>query len=179
MYNRPLRTLLPFAIVPCLLLTQSGTNNKAAPKVARASLAKPADMGTYDVRMFEDDSRKVKFRLVTSWIPGEKHQGMFRYKMDAWMDKPKADEGAVNESDESVDKLLQRISRCTITLDLYDKDSFVLRRHLVPFIRGVDQQARLRSLYANDTFQMGAQEYRQFIDSGSWAITWDCGFPLR
>jgi hypothetical protein len=119
--------------------------------------------------MFEDDPRKIRFRLVTSWIPGEKHQGMFRYKMDAW----KADEATA----EAVEKLLQRVSRCTITLELYDKDGFVVRRHVVPFIKGVNpEQARLIGLHANDTFQMDAQEYRQFIESGSWTILWDCGF---
>jgi hypothetical protein len=156
------------------LLAQSGTNGKAS---LTASLSKAVDMGTSDQRMFEDDPRKIKFRLMTSWIPGEKHQGMFRYKMDAWVDNPKTDESATDKPDESVEKLLKRISRCTITLELHDKDEFVLRRHAVPFIRGVDpEHARLNSLYANDIFQMDLQEYRQFLDSGSWIILWDCGF---
>jgi hypothetical protein len=90
---------------------------------------------------------------------------------------PESNKNAADEPDESVEKLLKRISRCTITLELYDKDEFVFRRHPVPFIRGVDpEHARLHSLYANDTFQMDAQEYRQFIDSGSWTVLWDCGF---
>jgi len=167
MYNRSLQTLFAFAIAPCLLLAQSGTNDKA-PKVATPSLSKPVDMGTSELRLFEDDPREIKFRLVTSWIPGEKHQGMFRYKMDAWK--------AYEATDEAVEKLLQRVSRCTITLELYDKDGFVLRRHVVPFHRGVNEQARLHSLYANDAFQMDAQEYRQFVNSGAWAVSWDCGF---
>ena len=176
MQSRALLATLAFAIVPTLLFAQSGTNDKA-PKAAKVSLSKAVDMGISDQRMFEDDPRLVKFRLVTSWIPGEKHQGMLRYKMDGWVDKPKTDESAVDEPDESVEKLLTRISRCTITLVLYDKDNFILRRHVVPFIRGVDpEHARLHSLYANDAFQMDAQEYRQFIDSGSWSILWSCGF---
>ncbi len=176
MYNRALRTLLPFAVAPSLLLAQSGTNEKP-PKAATTSLSKAADMGTSDQRMFEDEPQRIKFRLVTSWIPGEKHQGMIRYKMFAWVDKPKVGESAATEPDESVEKLLKRVSRCAITLELYDKDEFVLRRHVVPFIRGVDpEHARLLALHANDSFQMDAQEYRQFIDSGSWTILWDCGF---
>lgn len=177
MDNRAFRTFLVSIIIPSLLFAQSGVNDKAS-KTAAVSLSKAVDMGTSQYRLFADEERKIKFRLVTSWIPGEKHQGMFRYKMDAWIDIPKADEGAASQADESVEKLLNRVSHCTITLDLYDKGEFVLRRHKVPFIKGVDSEhARLNSLYANDAFQMDAQEYREFIDSGSWAILWDCG-PL-
>jgi hypothetical protein len=150
--------------------------NDKATKIGAVSLSKAVDMGTSQYRLFEDEERKIKFKLVTSWIPGEKHQGMFRYKMDAWIGIPKVDEGAAAQADESVDKLLNRVSRCTITLDLYDKGEFVLRRHRVPFIKGVDpEHARLTSLYANDAFQMDAREYREFIGSGSWTILWDCG----
>ncbi len=45
------------------------------------------------------------------------------------------------------------------------------------FVRGVDaEHARLKSLLANDAFQMDAQEYRQFTNAGGWSIAWDCGF---
>jgi hypothetical protein len=161
--------------VPLFVFAQSSTNPNA-PNAAVAPLSKAVDMGTAEHRLFENDSRKVKFKLTTSWIPGEKHQGMFRYKLYAWVDGPKTDESAANELDESVEKLLKRVSRCTITLELYDKDEFILRRHAVPFVQGVDaEHARLKSLYANDAFQMDAQEYRQFVNSGGWSITWDCG----
>ncbi len=171
-----LRTSFTFIVVPALLFAQLKTNDKARTG-APVSLAKAVDMGTAEYRMFEDDPLKVKFKLATSWISGEKRQGMFRYKMDAWIDQPKTDESAASEPGDSVEKSLKRVSRCKITLELHDRDDFVLRRHFVPFIRGVDaEHARLLSLYANDTFQMDAQEYRQFIDSGSWIILWDCGF---
>jgi hypothetical protein len=177
MHRRTLQTLLASVIVPSLLLAQSGMNDKAPKAAPTAPLSKPMDMGTSDYRMFEDEPRKVKFRLVTSWISGEKHQGMFRYKLNAWVDKPSGDEGASNESDKSIEILLKRVSRCTITLVLYDKDEFILRKHEVPFISGVDpEHARLQTLFANDTFQMDAQEYRQFNDSGGWNIFWNCAF---
>jgi len=176
MDSRVFRTFLASIIVPSLLFAQSGVNDNAS-KTTAVSLSKAVDMGTSEYRLFEDEGRKIKFRLVTSWIPGEKHQGMFRYKLDAWIDIPKTDTGAAAyQADQAVEKLLNRVSRCTITLDLYDKGEFVLRRHRVPFIKGVDaEHARLTSLYANDAFQMDAQEYREFIGSGSWTILWDCG----
>jgi hypothetical protein len=153
-----------------LLLAQSGTNEKNS-SAATASLSKAVDMGTAEYRLFEDDARKVKFKLTTSWIPGEKHQGMLRYKLFAWVDVPKPDASAASEPDESAEKLLKRVSRCTITLGLYGKDEFILRRHAVPFVRGIDaEHARLKSLFANDAFQMDSREYREFTNSGDGAL---------
>lgn len=173
---------LSFIAIPSLLAFQSGTGK--APNAATASLSKPADMGATELRLFPD-TRKIKFKLITSWIPGEKRQGMFRYKLTALVNKPthhfdestKGDEGADEPDDsEPVAKLLERVSHCRIVLALYDKDDFILRQHVVPFIQGIDpEHARLSSLYANDAFQMESQEYRQFIASGTWSILWsDC-----
>ena len=165
-------TLMRFALVPALFLPQSGAD-KSTQTVRPPSLSKPIDMGISDQTMFEDDPRKIKFRLVTSWIPGEKHQGMFRYKLDAWVEPSSKTEVSEQEA-----ALLLRVSRCTITLELFDSDGFIIRRHPAPFTRGVDpEHARLHSLDANDAFQMDAQEYRDFIATGSWSVLWTCFTP--
>jgi hypothetical protein len=150
-----------------------------------ASLSKPVDMRDVELRLFEDTSEKVKFSLVTSWIPGEKHEGMFRYKLFVVaVSKPDSGNGLTSESDKTsedhlnsnaAEKLLNRVSECSIFLDLFDKDDFILRHHLVPFARGVNHEARLNSLFSNDSFQMDVQGYRDFIKSGSWTIVWRCG----
>jgi hypothetical protein len=171
MFLSAIRASVSFCIIPILVFAQSGPNNKV-PNTATASLSKPVDMGIAEYRMFEDEPRKVKVRLVTSWIPGEKHAGMFRYRLSVWVERPIAE---LTKPDESIERLLQRTVRCSITLELYDKDEFILRRHVVPVVRGVDpEQARLNSLSANDAFQLDAEEYRQLINSGAWAISWGC-----
>ena len=180
----PLITALSLVAIPALFAFQSSTAK--APGTATTSLSKPADMGTTEIRLFPD-TRKIRFKLTTSWIPGEKRQGMLRYKLSAWVNKPthhfdestKGDEGTDEPDDsEPVAKLLERVSHCKILLALYDKDQFILRQHVVPFIQGIDpEHARVSSLYANDAFQMESQEYRQFIVSGTWCILWsDCAF---
>lgn len=178
-------TALSLIAIPALFALQSGTGK--APSAGTASLSKPVDMGTTEIRLFPD-SRKIRFKLTTSWIPGEKHQGMLRYKLLAWVNKPahhldgntkdeETDKFDLDDS-EPVAKLLERVSHCKIVLALYDKDQFILRQHVVPFIQGMDpEHARVSSLYANDAFQMESQEYRQFIASGTWSILWsDCAF---
>lgn len=171
MFSKAHRILLALVLAPSLLLAQSSTKDKA-PKGDTASLAKPVDMGIGDYRFFEDQTRGAKVRLVTSWIPGEKHEGMFRYKMDLWV----VDSFELLLDDESAQTLLKRISACLITLNLYDKDDFILRRHVVPLMQGVDpKHVHLTALNANDAFQMDAEEYRKFTTSGSWNIGWSCG----
>ena|ERR1700730_1505014 len=173
-YFSVLRASLALVIVSGWLFSQAQSNSKSSPPPA-VSLAKALDMGSMDVRLFEN-LPKVRFMLKTSWIPGEKRQGMFRYKLSAFLPRL-VWEHAPNEPDEVAENLLKRVSSCRITLGLYDKDTFVLRQHVVPFSKGVDEEhARLQALFANDSFQLDAQEYREFTDSGSWDISWDCGF---
>ncbi len=160
--------------------SQSKNGNPSV--TSTASLAKPVDWGSFTARLFHDDPQKVNFHLVTSWIPGENHKGMMRYQLTAVPASPAvpSDNGEAEPLDiESVQKLMKRVHRCGITLNLHDKGGFILRRHDVAFTLGVDDQVRVRSLYANDACQMDAQEYRDFVGNsagpGSWNVSWHCG----
>jgi hypothetical protein len=151
------------------------------PTLAGGSLAKPVDCGFFTARMFSD-SEKVSFALTTSWIPGEKHKGMLRYRLGVFPahPDPPTKEGGDAAIAESVEKLMNRVSRCSISANLYDADGFILRKVAVSLHLGFDDQARLHSLSANDSVQMDAQEYRSFIGTsegrkGSWGVEWTCG----
>jgi hypothetical protein len=136
--------LLFLLVTPCL--AQKATQHSTT------SLAKPLDWGAYKVRLFKDD-RTVIFTLTTSWIPGENHKGMMRYKMSVRADESEHPIVGVLPGDEAraQESLLVRVSTCYIELDLYDADQFVLRKIPVPLTRGVDTQARLTSLLANSS----------------------------
>lgn len=161
------------------LYAQSSASSK--PHAPIASLSKPLNMGIFDTRMFEDDAHKIRFRLETSWIPGEKNLGLMRYKLNMAVMKPASmvefnKSGAVIVPDESpAGDLIKRIYRCKVSLDLYDKDRFVLRKHDVSFSVGVDiQEAHPSSLIANESLQMTVAEYREFSTAGSWSVSWAC-----
>jgi len=159
------------------LCAQSRTSTKPSSTSSPASMSKPADMGIFKTRMFEDNPHQVSFSLVTSWIPGEKHQGMLRYKLSAWVSQSEPDSKGIIGPDKSAEaeKTVRRVSRCALTLNLYDKDDFVLRKHEIAFSLGIDEkESRASALLANDSFQMDAQGYREFIDSGSWSVSWAC-----
>jgi len=128
--------------------------------------------------LFKDDPQKVMFHLVTSWIPGEQKQGMLRYKMVVFVPKPLSDDPLKASTTNEVDAAIpNRLALCCISLELHDKDDFVLRKHVMPFKRMVDgESAQLNSLLANDVFQINSQEYRQFLRGGSWTISWSCVF---
>jgi hypothetical protein len=149
---------------------------------ATQSLAKPVDWGTSSSRLFSD-SKQVKFLLTTSWIPGENHKGAMRYKMAAWPDDAKVgdDPTPLDETHETTERLMGRVHNCIIELNLFDENVFLLRKTVVPFGFGVNDQGRVISLQANSAIQMDAHEYREFIGSpsggGSWNISWDCGTP--
>jgi len=134
------------------------------------SLAKPLDCGAYSSRLFSD-SKKVKFLLATSWIPGENRKGMMRYRMGASPDDTK-----VGDDPEATERLLRRVQHCVIELNLFDANDFLLRKTVVPFGLGVDDQGRVIALHANSSVQMEAQEYREFV-GGSWNVSWACATP--
>ncbi len=146
------------------------------------TLARPVDWGNYSPKLFQDLDRKITFSLRTSWIPGEKHQGMFRYIISARPDRLSIAQmvtgGSGPDTSDSITKLVKRVHDCIITLELYDSDQFILRRIAVPFGFGVDSDANITSLYANDTVQMDMAEYKNFIGStgktGAWAVSWEC-----
>jgi hypothetical protein len=151
---------------------------KAPDARQKVSLAKPIDWGTFTVRLF-NDSNKVTFQLSTSWIPGEKHKGLMRYKLKAFPEVTEGQTTATNPQKSTPDEaLLEHVHACVISLHLYDSDGFMLRSINVSFTFGVDDQARLRGLSTNSSVQMDAQEYRQFVGSvnasGFWNVSWAC-----
>jgi hypothetical protein len=142
------------------------------------SLAKPIDWGYFTARLFSD-TKKVTFQLATSWIPGEKQKGMLRYKLYVFPDVGSQHKEASSDTNAVADEqLLSRVHGCLITLNLYDVDGFILRKIDVPLMQGVDDNARLNSLSANESVQMDASEYRSLRGnskaSGSWNVSWAC-----
>jgi hypothetical protein len=139
-----------------------------------AALARPSYWGTNSPVLFANDADpKVNFRLQTSWIPGERHRGMFRYKL--WVSPSTSAVDRVKNlqaySPEAIAVRLKRISACNIYLQLYDKDDFALRQIMVPFDYYGDDNAQIIALTANTWVEMDAPDYRKF---SAWTISWSC-----
>jgi hypothetical protein len=149
------------------LQAQSSDKGRATPP-SNAGLAKAVDFGIYLVRMFPDDPHQVSFHLVTSWISGENHKGMLRYQLTGTTMIP--------EDPVAQEAFVKRVADCVVVLNFYDREGFVLRKHVVSFILGVNTEGRMNGLYANDALQMDARDYRELIGnstaSGSWNVTW-------
>jgi hypothetical protein len=175
MLSRLKRSLLTV----CLLVLGIAGNCLAEKQTPQslASLAKPADAGTYSSRLF-GDSRKMAFSLVTSWIPGEGHKGMLRYRMAVAPDNtaPQGGQPVPPLTPEETSELVQRVYGCVIELNLFDSDDFLLRKIVVPLSLGVDDKDRVIALHANASVQMDADEYRKFL-AGQWNISWSCKTP--
>jgi hypothetical protein len=166
-----------------IFIAPISTIAQASPhKDESTSLAHRVDWDNFDVRMFEDSDRVVTFTLSTSWIPGEKHEGMFRYIMNVIPKRLTLAQRKTADVDhdppEEVKKLMTRVHECNITLNLYDVDGFVLRKIPVILIQGVDDEANVTSLGANDSAQMDMSEYKSFLGttnkSGNWTVSWAC-----
>lgn len=138
-------------------------------------LAKPVEWGKVTVRLFKDDERRINFSLTTSWIPGEGHKGMFRYRTAAVMQTPTFVQAAKSPNayaPDGIEKLMRRSHSCDIFFVLNDADGFVLRKVLVPLGFGMDTEGHIGSLYVNDSTQMDAAEYRSFIGKPDASGTW-------
>jgi hypothetical protein len=170
-----LKGLLVYVLfAPALGVAQTNTKTKQAPN---DSLSKVSDWKVMDFRPLETNPTKVRLHLVTSWIPGEKRQGLLRYKLNAVV--PSAilsNPLEIPATTEAEATILDYTFRCTISLELHDKDGFIIRTHIVGFKKIRDEDnARITGLLANDALQISAEEYRQFLN-GSWSISWSCGY---
>jgi len=100
---------------------------------------------------------------------------MMRYRMHALPEK--VDPPDTANTPESIDHLMKRANNCTITLNLYDEDAFIVREIPVPFHLGVDDEQTIIGLNANSSVQMDMQEYRKLITtSPSWSVSWTCRY---
>jgi len=163
-----MKRIVVAVLVTAVLLTASFAQ-KQAPSSSNTSLAKSRDLGKLTLRMFSNSPR-VTFALATSWIPGENHKGMFRYRISVIPEQTVPPDGTTNLEETAT--LLKQVQSCQTFLTLLDADDFVLRKIEVPLDQGIDDQARLRALTANESAQMDANEYRNFIERGSWSISW-------
>jgi hypothetical protein len=161
--------------------TQKG-NPSSRSASTETLLAKPLDWATYDAHLFRDSNLRIRFTLATSWIPGENHKGMFRYKISGTPVKPSLSQLAQDPSlysDDGIEAFVKRAHDCSMFLELHDVDGFSLRSLPIPFSFGVDSDARIKSLVVNSSSQMDAGEYRQLVGdsttSGSWTVSWNCG----
>jgi len=164
---------LPIASLPCFAQTPTGKAARQQPTL-NERLAKPIDWGQQSVRLFTDSNLIMTFTLATSWIPGENHKGVFRYKISAFPDITNP-----YYSPELKEQYIRRVQDCVLFLELYDKDEFSLRTvYLLPE-RLVDDEAHIIGLTANSSEQMDADEYIKFagtsiFTTGNWEMKWRC-----
>jgi len=158
-------------LIPFLVFAQTRPKTQSPP--SNATLAKAVDMGTREIRIFATEE-KIEFALKTSWIAGEKREGMFRYKMTVSVPLV----AFLQDSDVMKDanaKLLGKLRSCLLSLELHDADDFVVRRHPMKFVGVIEEEkGRLATLTANDAFQLSVEEYRAFTRDGSWNVAWQC-----
>jgi hypothetical protein len=133
-------------------------------------LARPIDWGFEKIQLFRGIGRYCAFSLKTSWIPGERHKGMFRFIMTVTI--------PYSSDQKEIEALIKRAHDCSIYLLIADADGFLLRSLEVPFMFVVDDNGRRTQLEANSSSQMDASEYRHFLGgsktTGSWKIGWSC-----
>jgi hypothetical protein len=167
--------------LPCIA-QQPAAEKTSRPATQNEALAKPRDWGEVSIRLFKDSEMQMTFGLATSWIPGEEHKGMFRYRLSAYPKTPQtiAERARFPElySPAAIESFVERVQKCDFILELFDSDQFKLRNVSVFFNRAVDEQARLIGLETNSSSQMDADEYRKLIGNavvtGSWEIGRAC-----
>jgi hypothetical protein len=182
--ERSLKIARLIAILLCLSFTACFSQHPStSPHAANstASLAKPVSWGIGKYRLFKNDEANVSATLATSWIPGEGHKGMFRYRLSIFATQPSLENQQKHPEWTDPDwkeQFMSRVYACSFYLELYDVDEFRLRTIPLILQKGVDDQARLWSLSVNSSVQMDADEYRSLVGtdktSGSWSLSWSC-----
>jgi len=138
-------------------------------------LEKPVEWPALERRLFKDSHDLMVFKMATSWIPGEDHDGRFRYKLTA-TPLLKDEYASPQKQIGIMSKRLQQT--CTVSIVLLDKDGFELRRVAPDLSLALNDDMDVVGLTANESEQMDASEYKSFVgsegQSGSWNIAWNC-----
>jgi len=148
-------------------------------------VAKPIDWGQKSVRIFRDSNILMSFKLTTSWIPGQDHVGLFRFKLSAFPKIPPAQAQQISEKNldtpGETERIVARARTCKFSVMLNDADGFLLRSIPVSFMNVSDDgNGQIVGLMDNSSDQMDADEYLRIAGTdkakGSWQVTWssDC-----
>jgi hypothetical protein len=161
-----------------LLASSSPPQSSRRADASNQSLSTPAEWKSTTLRLFKDSDRKIVFSLATSWISGDNHQGLFRYRIKGVpVDLTPAERALEMNIPEANEKLLIRAHGCSMELDLYDSDGFILRKVLLPpFNYLSSDDGKIVGLNLNEAVQMDATDYRRLIgtpsQSGTWNLSW-------
>ena len=165
---RSIRAVVLLALLPLLASAYPPQSSRRA-DASNQSLSTPQEWNSTTLRLFKDSERKIVFSLATSWIPGDNHQGLFRYKIKGFPVDLTPDERALEMNiPEANEKFLRRVHACSMELDLYDSDGFILRKVPIPpfnFLSSDD--GKIVGLDLNEAVQMDASEYRRLIGTPS------------
>jgi hypothetical protein len=173
------------ALVIVLFLLFSSASQPQSKRTTDASnevLSIPESWTSTTLRLFKDSDRKIVFSLATSWIPGDNHQGLFRYKIKGLPVELTPEDRALEMNiPEENEKFLRRAHACSIELELFDSDEFILRKVPIPsFTYLSSDDGKIVGLNLNEAVQMDASEYRRLLgkpsQSGSWNLSWSCGY---
>jgi hypothetical protein len=170
--------LVLFSLLSSLSLSQK----KLPTDASNEALSIPQSWAPTTLRLFKDSDRKIMFSLATSWIPGDNHQGLFRYKIKGLPVELTAEDRALEMNiPEGNEKFLRRAHACSIELELFDSDEFILRKVPIPsFTYLSSDDGKIVGLNLNEAVQMDASEYRRLLgrpsQSGSWNLSWSCGY---
>jgi hypothetical protein len=137
----------------------------SGPSQIGSSYREGIDQRTQLIPALETEKEQAQFGVVTSWIPGEGHRGYIRYKIHAF-----GYGVALGKTEAYINKL----HACAFTLNLYDKDKFVLKRIPLVFMRSVSDDGSVIAMDSNDMTQMDLADYKSFLVAGVWTISWTC-----
>lgn len=180
--NGYLRTALALSCMVALfsppaisIAQQKPRDKRQAQAEENERLAKPVQWPELDRRLFKDSNDVMVFKMATSWIPGEDHDGRFRYKLTA-TPLLKDEYSSPLKQIGIMSKRLQQ--SCTISIVLLDVDGFELRRVTPDLSLALNDAMDIVGLTANESEQMDASEYKSLVgnggQSGSWNIAWNC-----
>lgn len=168
--------MLALRVTSLALLLLMASPCLAQTKTAKPPLSKKIDWTPLTVKVFRSEP-EITFALSTSWIPGESHKGMLRYKLVASLKSKSVEEDmtTINRNDEIRERVMKRLEACPVYLRLSDADDFEVRQIRVGFDKIASQpEVRVVELVANSFVQMDASDYKLVLNGGGWNISWGC-----
>jgi hypothetical protein len=158
-YRISIALLVSTLIAPGQLGAQKGG------RIDLSSYREAVDHGYQDLPILKDEKHQARFALVTSWISAEQNSGYLRYRVNVI---------GYGVSLRDAPSYINRLHSCSMTLKLYDKGHFILREFPLLYERVVSDDGTIVALEANESSKMNIADYKSFLATKDWSISWTC-----
>ena len=150
-----------------------GTNSIHAQKVTQYAAS---FRGSDAVHLLADDSMYLYVVVWLKWV-SKGSTGVAQFRIEAYPQQ--GSKTVAITTAEQKEQYINRITGCSLGLSLTGGDQFSFGDVSLRIVNIHENSSHSTSLSGSGSIPMTAPRYREFVQQGSWVLTWSCPSAFR